>query len=113
MSETNLKFAESNPFKHLNTLAALDISYNNLTTLNVTLFAKTLKNLQRFRAGGNHFVNTSEIIDSLGSPLKDLDLSQNVIGALNVSTFEHFEQLMDLNLSDCHLQHFDVNPLNV
>lgn len=38
-SETNLKFTESNPFKHLNTLTALDVSYHDLKTLNVTLFA--------------------------------------------------------------------------
>lgn len=110
LNETNLKFAASNPFKDLHGLTALDISYNNLTTLNVTLFAETLKYLERFTAMANHFGNTLEIIDSLGSALKFLYLSQNFIGSLNDTTFDHLEHLMDLNLSDCHLQHFDVNP---
>ncbi|XP_055307021.1 leucine-rich repeat-containing protein 7-like, partial [Sitodiplosis mosellana] len=91
----------------------LDISYNNLTSLNISLLSKTLSNLEEFRAAGNHIDNGLGIIHSLGSNLWVLDFSQNIIGTLNRSTFERFGHLYRLNLSDTHLEHFDVNPLKV
>ncbi|XP_055307083.1 lumican-like, partial [Sitodiplosis mosellana] len=114
LSETNLSFAaESNPFEHLNNLKTLHISYNNLTSLNISLLSKTLSNLEEFRAAGNHIDNVLGIIHSLGSNLWALDFSQSIIGTLNLSTFERFEHLYWLNLSDTHLEHFNVNPLRV
>ncbi|XP_055309746.1 chaoptin-like [Sitodiplosis mosellana] len=114
LSETNLSFAaESNPFEHLNKLTHLDISHNNLTSLNVSLLSKTLSNLEIFLAAGNRFDNSLGIIQSLGSNLLLLHFSQNIIGALNLSTFERFIDMSWLNLSDTHLEHFDVNPLKV
>ncbi|XP_055316130.1 protein artichoke-like [Sitodiplosis mosellana] len=111
VSETNLAFAAgSNPFEHLNKLEYLDMSHNNLTTLNVSLLS-TLSNLEEFGAAGNHFDNGLEIIHSLASNLRTLDLSQNFIGTLNLSTFAHLKYLQWLNLSHTHLEHFDVNPM--
>ncbi|XP_055308967.1 protein artichoke-like [Sitodiplosis mosellana] len=108
ISDTSLSFTESNPFENLNELTELDISYNNLTTLNISLLSKSLSNLRTFNGAGNQFNNSVEIIHSLGSNLEHLDLSQNIIGTLNRSTFEHLWNLTALNLSDTHLEHFDV-----
>lgn len=113
LSETNLSFGHSNPFDNLDQLSVLDISNNNLKTLNISLFAKTLNNLWQLQAAGNHFDNSLEIIHSLGSYLSGLDISQNFIGTLNRSTFEHVKSVFHLNFSDTHLKHFDVNPLKV
>lgn len=113
LSDTNLSFTESNPFEHLNQLSVLDISHNNLRTLNISSFSMTLGNLRQFLAAGNHFENSLEIIRSLKSNIWALDLSQNYIGKLNRNTFEHFKEFRLLNLSDTNLEHFDVNPLKV
>lgn len=116
-ANTNLSLANNtnqNPFNRLNRLSAIDISNNNLETVDVTVFASTLINLYEFRAANCRFKNATNVIVNLGSLTKSLDLSGNFLnlnGQLHEKTFEFFPYLNHLNLSNTNLTMFDNRTL--
>lgn len=75
-------------------------------------FCCTLKALQKItflNISGNHLPNAVELIELLGPSIETLDLSMNYVGRLNASTFERFDRLKYLNLSNTNLTNFGFN----
>lgn len=66
----------------------------------------TLRHLRSFNISGLNLKNTAQILSSLGSSLKKLDIAANFVGELNPRTFETFENLQVLNLSQANLSNF-------
>lgn len=64
------------------------------------------QNLKYLNLSGDHLENTSQVIALLSSSIETLDLSSNLIGRLNVSTFQKFNNLKFLNLSQTNLSNF-------
>ncbi|XP_031636144.1 leucine-rich repeats and immunoglobulin-like domains protein 2, partial [Contarinia nasturtii] len=70
-------------------------------------FAKeTFRHLKYFNISGLHLENTSKLLALLGPSLQKLDISANFVGALNAHTFETFENLQVLNVSQTNLSNF-------
>lgn len=55
---------------------------------------------------GNRLKNGPQLIESLGSSIVDLNMSENEIGELSARTFERFQNLQYLCLSHCNLSNF-------
>lgn len=107
---TNLYEFECDPFANLTRLTNLDISENNLNKFNPKIFTKTLPRLKEFNISGNNLANIHEIIEHLGPELELLDVSRNFVESLNASTFQRFNQLFGVFLSQTNLTAFDCNP---
>lgn len=86
--------------RHLRTL---DISNNFLRRINNLALTSTLDNLIEFSAAQNHFENVPEIMQQLTPAIKNLDLSSNFIGTLDVRAFQRLNGLEVLNLSNTSL----------
>lgn len=93
-------------------LHELDVSNNNLQTLNNVLLSQFSPNLTNFMAAGNRFANAAEIIlQKLTPTITALDLSDSPLGIVNASTFIHLKNLRKLKLSRCNLIIIDsTNP---
>lgn len=135
LSDTALFLSNDyNPFRLLADLTVLDISHNSLDTLNYTVLAITLNQLREFYAADCEITNALDVIAHLSSAIEVLDLSENSIidfrlnathfemlrnlRFLNLSstnlmsieygTFHHQTMLETLDLSNNHIEHFDV-----
>lgn len=86
--------------RHLRTL---DISNNRLRRINNLALTSTLDNLIEFSAAQNQFENVPEIMQQLTSAIKNLDLSSNFIGTLDLRAFHRLNGLEVLNLSNTSL----------
>ncbi|XP_055305908.1 uncharacterized protein LOC129570360 [Sitodiplosis mosellana] len=64
------------------------------------------KQISYFNISGNQLQNTQKLIDMLGAPIETLDLSLNFIGPIKAQTFERFNNLKYLNLSQTNLSNF-------
>lgn len=78
--------------------------HNNELHFNKQSFRK----LYSFIAGRNSFVNVTKLLPFLNDLITNLDLSGNYVGCINQSTFEHFDRLIVLSLSDTKLIDFDL-----
>lgn len=111
LSDTNLSIFGENPFA-LESLTFLDISRNNLETLNLTILSRTLNKLEYFYAANCRIKNASEVFQHLRPLLIKLDLSGNSIETLNAEAFKKLTNLEYLNLSNANLLNFDMKMLH-
>lgn len=81
LSHTNLPIADFKPFERLRSLENLDVSHNQLGSMNFTRLS-----------------------------VKILDLSGNFLGGVNANTFERLRNLVGLKLSNTSLSISDSNP---
>lgn len=109
VSKTNLSVVDSNLFQLLHKPYVLDISFNHMENVNITVFSTSLKYLGVFYAIDCQIKNAAEILQYLGAPLVDLDLSGNRIETLNSQTFQTFNNLKYLKLSNAQILRFDAN----
>lgn len=93
-------------------LHELDISNNDLPTLNNVAMSHFTPNLTHFFAAGNLFENVTEtILQKLTPSVIALDLSGSSLGAVNGSTFSHLKNIRKLKLNRCNLTIMDSsNP---
>lgn len=111
LSNTSLSFADTSPFEPFNRLSSLDISHNDLKHQNFTVLLTVLNKLTEFRAANCQLNKSTDVMKLLGSQLETLSLAGNIIGTLNVQTFQPFGKLKHLILSNTSLTHFDSNLL--
>lgn len=69
--------------------------------------AKSFRQLSSFTAGRNAFTNVTILLPYFTARMANINLSGNYVGAVNASTFDVFERLMSLSLSDTQLTIFD------
>lgn len=107
LSGTMLTDFNIHGIKNHHRLLALDLSRNNLTSLD---HVGLLLNLEEFDVGYNQLEDVSEMIEQLPDSLTYLDASGNVIGPINDSTFKRFTELQNLKLSNTTLSFASSNP---
>lgn len=88
-------------------LIDLDLSFNPLKNLDVNSFTDIFRGLTEFSMRGLQLENTVEILNALNPSLEKLDISQNLLGPLNETTFKKFDQLGWLAMSDTQLSNFE------
>lgn len=112
VSNTNLTIIGTDPFAPLRKLTWLDVSYNDLSNVNFTMFSLTLDRLLFFYAIDCKIMDATDIIKSCGYNLMRLDLSNNFIGNLDPAVFDKFNLLELLILRNTNLQFLDpeFNP---
>lgn len=69
----------------------------------MTFDSNTFKNFRYFNISSQKLANASRLIDWLGPSVEILDVSSNILGEFNASTFQRFENLKYLNLRDTNL----------
>lgn len=114
LRNTNLALADDrNPFEQLNSLHSLDISRNNLSTVNFRTLSDTLVKLHTFDAANCELNDPLSIVQYFGRALKKLNLSGNRIGGgrINRFDFQTLDNLMLLNLSATELHEFDLKAI--
>lgn len=111
LSNTSLSMAQGDPFERLIELRTLDISYNNLTNVNFTQFAKTFSRLNDLRAVDCRIENVTDILEHLSSECRILDLSGNLLGYLDKQFIQNLTSLEELRLKNTGLVHFDASAL--
>lgn len=73
---------------------------------------QSFENLRYFTAGANAFFNVSDALHLFGPSIWDIDLSGNYLtGQLTNTTFNRFDLLNKLILSDTKLTHFQLNQV--
>lgn len=90
-------------------LKLLDISYNNLNTLQNPSMLQKLYALNEFNVAGNQLNNTMEIIQHLNPSIEILDLSDSII-ILSSKPFHLFPKLKRLVLRNTSISSIDFNP---
>lgn len=111
-ANTNLSIENNtNPFSELYHLSTIDISDNNLETVNLDVLTSTFNQLREFRAANCRLQNVTNVIRKMNILIKTLDLSGNVIGQLPVKLFEYLSYFKHLNLSNTNLTTFDTETL--
>lgn len=88
-------------------LIDLDLSFNPMEKLDPDSFADIFRKLTGFSMGGLQLENTVDILNALNPSIERLDISQNLLGPLNETTFKNFDQLGWLNISDTQLSNFE------
>lgn len=91
-------------------LIVLDLSQNSLQNIdNISRLQRI--HLDEFKVSQNALANTPEMIDYLQSDIERIDVSGNFLGELNEDTFQRFDSLKSLKLSDTALYlSNDFNP---
>lgn len=106
LRETKLVEFDFDVLKNQQKLNKFDISDNGLKDLrNISTLANF--DLMEFKASGNQFTNTQDIIKQLKSSIKVLDVSDNIMGHIQSTTFERFTSLFMLKLSNTNLSTID------
>lgn len=111
LRNTSLSLTNFNPFDNLLQLVKLDISFNDLKSVNFTKLSSTLLNLWEFQCVHCQIKNVSNIIQYFGKELSVLNLSRNFIGKVNVDTFSELLGIQRLSLSNTSISNFDFNTL--
>lgn len=88
----------------LRNVDSLDASNNRLTNLTIE---DDVCHMKKLVVANNALVNITSLFDRLGSSLKHLDISNNHIGRLNISTFAKLKNLNKLYLKRTQLQHIN------
>lgn len=71
----------------------------------------SFQNLNTFVAGRNSYANVMDLLHHFGVLITKIDLSGNLIGQPDATTFERFNDLSTLILRDTHLMEFDFSWL--
>lgn len=111
LNNTSLSFACDNPFERLTQLSSLDVSHNNLSSVNFSMLSKTLNRLEEFRAAHCQINNTWLAIQHLSTSIRKLDLSGNHIESIVEKTFTHLTNLEELKISCANISHFETSSL--
>lgn len=92
-------------------IMSLDLSFNDLTSLTNVAKLEEFLTLQVFQVSGNKIQNIPDLIRYLPSSLYlILDMSENPIGPLNATTFEHLTNLRNLKLRNTQISLTNFNP---
>lgn len=108
LSNTNLTEFDFGWLKNQKSLNVLDISSNHLKQVKSASSVQNF-NLHELNVAENQLENTPDIIQYLNPKLLKLDLSGNIVGKLNATTFEHL-RLNHLNLSNTNVSFPERNP---
>lgn len=114
LSNTSLAMSEDNPFRAIKNLSIFDVSQNNLSAVDFSRLAGTLRQLTRLYAANCRLSNATDLIRYLGEQqLLELDLSGNDLAAekFTVDTFKRLTKLQHLHLNDANLRTFDFDWL--
>lgn len=87
------------------------ISTTRVRTYEMHCDERSFQSLSNFTAGRNAFANAADLLRLLGQ-LVHLDLSHNFIGKLDLNTFEKFDRLTTLTLSNTMLTDIDFSMLH-
>lgn len=109
IKNVNLTIFNLDPFRKLDILQTLDISYNNLGKQNFHLLSQTLQSIVNFYAIDCQIETTTELITLLNPYIERLDLSGNVLKTVKADTFQKFTRLYYLCLNQTQLIEFDFN----
>lgn len=106
---TKLTEFYANSYAFAKNLRVLDISRNNLRTIeNISSLSK----LENLFADGNALESVREIVEKAPKSLTLLDLSDGKMDPLTPSTFDHLRQLQTLVLRNTSLTLTDFNPFD-
>lgn len=112
LSRTDLQISNSsNPFEQLQGLTSLDISFNNLETIDFKVLSSTLNKSKVLLASNCNIKNALTLTQQLGEDLEVLDLSGNFLGDLNAATFSTLINLENLYLDNAYISNIDWNTL--
>lgn len=112
LRRTDLEISDSgNPFEQLQGLTNLDISFNNLETIDFKLLSSTLNKSKVFLASNCNIKNVLTLTQQLGEDLEVLDLSGNFLGDLSEITFKTLINLENLYLDNAYISKMDWNTL--
>lgn len=103
LKDTALIEFDFHALQHQRKLMRLDLSQNHLKQLKSVSLLAEFDSLSEFKMAENQLENTQEIIANLKGSIKWLDLSDNFVGIVNASTFQRFENLTTLKLSNTNL----------
>lgn len=105
-------FVESNELNSLNlsgNISEINASTNNITKMSIE---GDLENMTVFNTSNNKIENILHLIKQFSSTLRILDVSDSVIGKLNVSTFEPFDNLEYLSLRNTSLSNIQYGTFH-
>lgn len=103
---SNVENIGRHTFENQRNITRLVLSGTNLKNVNCTSLFEPLKDLQILGIANTQFRKMSEIIQSIAPSILWLDVSQNFIGKIDVTTFQKFINLQYLNLSNTNLSNF-------
>lgn len=105
LRNTNLSEFNFNAFVYQIEVNELDISQNNLKSLNniALLDSRPWDKLRELNVSGNQLTDARDLIKHLKSIVKRLDLSGNYVGSLNSTSLEWLTALETLRLSNTSL----------
>lgn len=103
---TNFDFDVLKNNRHIR---SLDISFNNLTSVQNPSILKYMSMMNEFYAVGNQLNNTSEIMEYLNPSIEILDLSDSKLN-MNSKLFQSFTKLKHLALKNTSILSIDFDP---
>lgn len=108
LRNTSLRFTEWNPFELNEFLVYLDISDNNMSSMDFSILKETLGGLRTFFARGCNIGNSANVIKLFGSKLTRVDLSNNFLAEVNADTFNG-TKLKEIDLVNANLTNFEFS----
>lgn len=105
-------FVECNELNNLTlsgNVSEINASANNVTKISIE---GNIGNMTVFNVSNNKIENILDLMRQFGSPLRILDVSDSVIGKLNVSTFELFDNLESLSLRNTNLSNIQYGTFH-
>lgn len=109
LRNTDLSFSSVDPFDVIKMIHDLDISYNNLSEIDLSVLANTLQKLWRFRCAHCQIRNALDIMQYMNKNLHLLDLSGNSLEHVGDNMFKIPNNINFLNLSDANISSFDFS----
>lgn len=106
-------FIEANELQHLHlsrNVSEINASANNITK--ISIMENDLSNMTVFNISKNKVENIVEVIEQFSSQLIILDVADSIIGKLNVSTFETFDNLEYLSLRNTNLSNIQYGTFH-
>lgn len=113
LRDTQLTTFDFSAIQNLDYLIELDLSLNNLKFIdNISRLQQI--HLDELKVSKNALVNTAEMINYLQDDIDDIDVSGNFLGELSETTFQRFNALKSLKISDTALYlSNDYNPFRL
>lgn len=112
LTNTHLKNFDFIILKRQINLTILDISRNNLENVKNVQMLRYFKHLKHFSIAKTQLKTATEIIHSLNSNIKSLDVSDNFVGEVDSNMFGKLSDLGSLILRNTSLKIIDVNPFD-